>query len=159
MHTDQLTKPPVLNAQMLIRKPVDEVFQAFVDPEITTKFWFTKSSGRLEPGAEVTWDWEMHGVSTVVTVEEVEENKRILVKWDPEAPTQIEWQFFPRDDGRQTLVKITESGYGGTADEAVTRAIDSMGGFTMVLVAAKALLEHGIALTVVADAHPDGYSE
>jgi len=28
--------------EMLIRKPLDEVFEAFVDPTITTKFWFTK---------------------------------------------------------------------------------------------------------------------
>ncbi len=27
--------------QMLIRKPVEQVFDAFVDPATTTKFWFT----------------------------------------------------------------------------------------------------------------------
>jgi hypothetical protein len=31
-------------AQMVIRKPVAEVFEAFVDADVTTKFWFTKSS-------------------------------------------------------------------------------------------------------------------
>jgi uncharacterized protein YndB with AHSA1/START domain len=44
---------------MLIRKPVAEVFEAFVNPDITTKFWFTKSSGRLEAGKQVQWEWEM----------------------------------------------------------------------------------------------------
>jgi len=38
---------PIVKAQMLIRRPVSEVFQAFVDPAVTTKFWFTKSSGPL----------------------------------------------------------------------------------------------------------------
>lgn len=38
-----------VEAQMMIRKPVAEVFEAFVDPEITVNFWFTKSSNRLEP--------------------------------------------------------------------------------------------------------------
>jgi uncharacterized protein YndB with AHSA1/START domain len=32
-------------AEMLIRKPVEEVFEAFVNPAVTTKFWFTKSRG------------------------------------------------------------------------------------------------------------------
>lgn len=32
---------PQAKAEMLIRKPVEEVFEAFVDPEITSKFWFT----------------------------------------------------------------------------------------------------------------------
>jgi len=32
-------------AEMLIRKPVAEVFEAFINPEITSKFWFTRGSG------------------------------------------------------------------------------------------------------------------
>lgn len=38
-----LTQQPVVKAEMLIRKPVEEVFEAFVDPAVTTRFWFTKS--------------------------------------------------------------------------------------------------------------------
>jgi uncharacterized protein YndB with AHSA1/START domain len=45
-------------AEMLIRKPVAEVFEAFVNPDITSKFWFTGSSGRLAAGKQVQWDWE-----------------------------------------------------------------------------------------------------
>lgn len=39
----QLTQVPVAKTGMLIRKPVAEVFEAFIDPNITTKFWFTRS--------------------------------------------------------------------------------------------------------------------
>ena len=46
MKTLQLTQVPVAKAAMLIRKPTAEVFEAFVDPAITSKFWFTKSTGR-----------------------------------------------------------------------------------------------------------------
>ena len=45
---------PIVRVQMRIRRPVREVFAAFVDPAITTRFWFTKSSGPLVQGAEVT---------------------------------------------------------------------------------------------------------
>jgi len=41
----QLTQAPVAKTEMLIRKPVAEVFEAFVDPEITRRFWFTKIPG------------------------------------------------------------------------------------------------------------------
>jgi hypothetical protein len=34
---------------MLIRRPVEEVFNAFVDPTVTTRFWFSRSSGQLAP--------------------------------------------------------------------------------------------------------------
>ncbi len=33
-----LNQPPFVKTQMLIRKPVAEVFAAFVDPAITTRF-------------------------------------------------------------------------------------------------------------------------
>jgi uncharacterized protein YndB with AHSA1/START domain len=49
----------IAKAQMLLRRPVADVFEAFVDPAVTTKFWFTRSSGKLEAGKEVQWDWEM----------------------------------------------------------------------------------------------------
>jgi len=48
---------------MLIRRPPGDVFQALVDPAITTRFWFTKSSGELVRGATVRWEWEMYGAS------------------------------------------------------------------------------------------------
>jgi uncharacterized protein YndB with AHSA1/START domain len=81
-----LNHVPMAKAEMLIRKPVEEVFAAFIEPAVTTRFWFTKSSGRLEPGRSVQWDWEMYGVSTNVNVKEIEENKRILIEWEESWP-------------------------------------------------------------------------
>jgi hypothetical protein len=40
---------------MLIRKPVEQVFEAFINPEITVNFWFSKSTGRLDENNEVIW--------------------------------------------------------------------------------------------------------
>ena len=145
--------PPVVKTQMLIRRPVGEVFEAFINPTVTTKFWFTKSSGRLEPGREVRWEWEMYGVSTQVRVMTVEQDRLIRIEWD-DPPCPVEWQFAPRADG-STLVTITTRGFTGSNDEVVAKAIDSMGGFTFVLAGLKAWLEHGVRLNLVADHHPD----
>lgn len=150
--TSTFQEPPVVRAQMLIRKPVSEVFEAFVDPAITTRFWFTKSSGQLEPGASVRWDWEMYGVSADVRVIEVDRNRRILVEWD-DPPRPVEWLFAPRADDA-TLVTISSWGFGGTDAEVTAQALDSMGGFTVVLAGLKALLEQGVALNLVADQFP-----
>jgi uncharacterized protein YndB with AHSA1/START domain len=43
---------------MLVRKPVETVFGAFLDPNITSNFWFSKGSGRLDKNKEVLWTWE-----------------------------------------------------------------------------------------------------
>jgi uncharacterized protein YndB with AHSA1/START domain len=41
MSSVQLEHTPVAETGMLICKPVADVFRTFIDPRITTKFWFT----------------------------------------------------------------------------------------------------------------------
>lgn len=149
-----LNDSPVTKVEMLIRKPVHEVFEAFIDPEITTKFWFTKSSGKLEEGTTIRWDWEMYGVHGDIHVKEIEENKRIRIEW----PNPVEWTFTAKDND-ETFVTIISSGYEGTGDEMVRQAIDSTEGFTIVLCGLKAFLEYGIQLNLVADKAPDAIVE
>lgn len=142
---------------MLIRKPVSAVFEAFVNPTITAKFWFTKGSGRLEAGKQVRWDWEMYSHSVDVRVKAVEENKRIVIEWgEPDQLTTVEWVFTSRPDNT-TFVDITNSGFCGDGDEIVNQALDSMGGFSLVLAGAKAFIEHNINLNLIADRFPDGH--
>ena len=68
----RLEQVPVAKTGMLIRQPVADVFGAIIDPGITTRFWFTKSSGRLEAGKQITWEWEMYDASTRVAAKIVE---------------------------------------------------------------------------------------
>jgi uncharacterized protein YndB with AHSA1/START domain len=145
-----LQSEPVASTKMLIRRPVTEVFEAFVDPSVTSRFWFSRGSGRLREGERVTWHWDAYGVSADVEVKVLERDRRIVVEW----PTPVEWTFTPRGDGT-TLVRITASGFTGTDDQKVAAAIDSMGGFSFVLAGCKALLEHGVELDLVADHDPD----
>ena len=142
----------VVKADMLIRKPIKEVFEAFVEPGITTKFWFTKSSGRLGQGKYIRWDWEMYGVWDDVLVKSIEHNKRIVLESSDK--TIIEWIFTSRTDN-ETFVTITNSGFTGNGDEIVNQAIDAMGGYTMVLCGLKAFLEYNIELNLVSDKAPD----
>ena len=76
-----LTTPPVARTAMRIRRPVAEVFAAFVDPAITAKFWFTRGSARLTEGALVMWHWDMYGFAAEVRVTALELNRRIVVEW------------------------------------------------------------------------------
>ncbi len=147
---------PVAKTEMLIRRPVAEVFEAFVDPAITSKFWFSKGSDRLEAGKKVRWEWEMFGFSEQVSVKALEPNRRILIEWPGHGTTNtVEWLFTPRPDDT-TLVAITESGFAENDDELVKKVADSTGGFNLVLAGLKAYLEHDVLLNLVADRFPGG---
>lgn len=145
-------EPPVAKIELLIRKPVAEVFEAFVSPETITKFWFDRSSGRLERGKTVRWEWDLYDASVDVRVETVEENRRIVIEWSSETTpaTTVEWTFESRSD-TTTYVRIVNKGFTGAGDAVVQTAVDSAGGFALVLAAAKAYLEHGVDLHIVAD--------
>lgn len=150
-----LTHAPAAKAEFLIRSPVAAVFNAFIDPAVTTKFWFNKSSGRLENGKTVQWQWDICPEPTEIRVKALEDNKRILIEWgSPEDFTTVEWLFTSRPDDT-TWVSITNSGFRGDSDAVVNQALDAMGGFTLVLAALKVLLEHNINLNIVADRFPD----
>lgn len=144
-------------AGMLIRRPVADVFKAIIDPQVTTKFWFTKSTGRLEEGKRVRWDWEMYGSSADVDVDAVEPNERILMRWpayDSRTQTTVEWTFTSRADNT-TFVTVTNSGFTGDQEAIAKQAIGATAGFSLVLAGMKALLEHNIRLNLIADRFPE----
>ncbi|QGZ96392.1 SRPBCC family protein [Terricaulis silvestris] len=142
---------PIVKAEMLIRKPPAEVFNAFADPAVTTKFWFTKSSGKLEAGKRVRWEWEMYGVGDDADVKEIEPNKRIVFEWSFPKSNMVEMMFAPHAKG--TLVTITNSGLRGA--DVIAEALDLTQGWNLVLAAAKAWLELRADLDIVADSGAD----
>jgi uncharacterized protein YndB with AHSA1/START domain len=150
---------PVARAELLIRAPVADVFEAFIDPAITARFWFSRGTGRLVAGREVEWHWEMYSASTRVRVLDIEPDRLIRVDWDTENnPTRVDWRFSQRKAG-QTWVEVQNSGFTGDEQAKLATALDSTGGFALVLAGAKIWLEHGIEPNFVLDRHPDARVE
>ncbi|WP_415327408.1 SRPBCC family protein [Chryseobacterium sp. MMS23-Vi53] len=140
-----------VQAQMLIRKPIEKVFEAFINPEITTNFWFTKSTGKLEEGKTVIWEWEMYGAKTNVNVLEIVQNQSIKTEWG-EPSTNVDYEFKEMEKG--TLVVIKSYGYSQTGEDLLKVINDNTRGFTTVLDGCKAFLEYGINLRLIEDKFP-----
>jgi uncharacterized protein YndB with AHSA1/START domain len=140
-----------VEAQMLIRKPIEDVFLAFIKPEITTNFWFTKSTGKLEEGKTITWEWEMYSVKTDVKVLQITPNQLIKTEWG-EPSTYVDYEFKEMEKG--TLVIIKSYGFSQTGEDLLKIINDNTGGFTTVLDGCKAYLEHGINLRLIEDKFP-----
>jgi uncharacterized protein YndB with AHSA1/START domain len=144
-------RAPVGQAQFLIHKPATEVFEAIVNPEITTKFWFVRGSGRLEKGTQVRWEFPGNA-SAEVAVRELEPNRRLLMDWWGEGtpPTTVEWIVTPVGEN-ETRLGVIHSGFVGDPAVVESQARESTAGFTLVLAGLKAWLEHDLALGLVGD--------
>ncbi|WFB68666.1 SRPBCC family protein [Chryseobacterium sp. WX] len=140
-----------VEAQMLIRKPIEDVFEAFINPELTTHFWFTKSTGKLEEGKTIIWEWEMYGVKSEVKVLQIIPNQLIRTEWG-EPSTNVDYEFKTMEKG--TLVIIKSYGFSQTDKDLLKVINDNTGGFTTVLDGCKAYLEHGINLRLIEDKFP-----
>lgn len=140
-----------VQAQMLIRKPIQEVFEAFINPEITTNFWFTKSTGKLEEGKKITWEWEMYGAKSEVKVLQIIPDRLIKTEWGLFS-NNVDYEFKEMEKG--TLVIIRSYGYSETGEDLLSVINDNTGGFTTVLDGCKAYLEHGINLRLIEDKFP-----
>jgi len=131
-----------------IGKPVAEVFDAVVNPKKLSGYFTTLggASAPLVAGTTVTW-WK----TVPVEVDEVVENKRIVLRWDgaaakgePAYKTKIEMGFEQLEDGG-TFVTIAESGW---AEDGAGRksSYDNCEGWSQMLSCMKAYVEYGINL-------------
>ncbi len=143
-------------ARILVRSDPTSVFAAFTDAGRMSQFWFTRRDSGLVPGESVRWflGSGADAASFKVDVIEVVAPERIVIDWADfdGTRTRVTWTMEGTADG-DTLLTVTETGFAGTRDEIVAKALNSTGGFNQVILAAKALIEHGVSINVVAD-HP-----
>lgn len=138
---------------MLIKRPVSEVFNAFIDPAITSKVWFTKSSGKLRMKETISWTWEMFDHTVEILVKSIVPNERIQIQWGENKNALVTWGF-KEIAANRTFVTITNTGFIGAPEEVIAQIRDATEGFALVLANLKAYLEHNIELQLINDRYP-----
>ncbi|ENX12207.1 hypothetical protein F895_03134 [Acinetobacter sp. CIP 64.2] len=144
-----MLNPVTIETQMLIRKPTTQVFTAFINPEITSKFWFSASTGKWQG---VEWTWKKYQLSTPIFVRKIISNELIQIQWGEPSST-VDFIFEAINDD-QTYLRIQNYNIPLQGDELIAFIIDNTGGFTTVVDSLKAYLEHGIQLNLVQDKFP-----
>jgi len=133
----------IAQASMLIRRPVAEVFDAFVSPQTITKFWLESTTGPLAKGAQVKWRFMVPGATESVTVIAFEDQGRIAFDWSHGNTVNMVFEAHGNGATRLT-VKVT----GFENESAVVNATE---GFSIVLCDLKTLLESGRSANLVRD--------
>lgn len=143
-----------------IARPAHDVFEAVANPQNLSQYFTTGGAkGRLEPGATVTWDFHDFPGAFPVDVIEVEQDRRIVLRWEANEggpadgdavttsagyKTQVTMTFAPLEDGR-TLVTIAEEGWRETPT-GLAASYGNCQGWAQMLCALKAWIEYGINL-------------
>lgn len=134
-----------VNVRERILRPVDEVFDAVVDPEKMSKYFISGASGPLKAGASIIWEFADVGAKVSIEVLEVEQNQRIVYE-SSALGARIRTTFLFSPDGPDaTVVRITDSKFPLT-EEGVKRALGQNAGWTYTLCGLKAYLQFGINL-------------
>jgi uncharacterized protein YndB with AHSA1/START domain len=134
-----------VNAALQVQKQVNEVYQAIVNPDKMTQYFISKSSGLMEEGKTVWWEFPEFEESSPVRIGKLIPDEFISFSWDTgEKELTVEITLVPQKDG-STLIKITEKEMEN--DEAgINWLKGNTEGWANFLACLKAYLEYGINL-------------
>ena len=134
-----------IKTSLKTQKPLREVFEAIVDPVKMSNYFISKSTGRIEEGKTLTWQFPEFEMEFPVRIDKIEKDKYISWYWDAEdkVETKVEITLKPMSDG--VFVTVTEKSRDN--DEAgIKWLVGNTAGWANFLACLKAYLEYGINL-------------
>lgn len=135
-----------IKTNIQIQKPINDVFEAIVDPAKMANYFIADGSGRMEENKKLIWHFPEFAVDVPVRVGKIEKDKSISFYWDGAKGKEllVEISLRPKGAG-DTLVTITEKEMDN--DEAGIKWLKSnTEGWANFSACLKAYLEYGINL-------------
>jgi uncharacterized protein YndB with AHSA1/START domain len=135
-----------ISTSLQIAKKPDVVFQAIVDPKHMTQYFISKSSGLMESGKTLQWEFPEFPDSYPVRILSIKENIYINFEWDGENhPLTVNIKLEARDNNKSTLVTVVEKETENN-EAGINWLKNNTAGWANFLACLKAYLEYGINL-------------
>jgi uncharacterized protein YndB with AHSA1/START domain len=141
-------KPDILEIEQSIQilKPINEVFEAIVDPAKMSNYFISKSTGRMEEGKKLDWKFPEFDESFSTRVDKIEKNKYISYYWPgPEGKELLVEIKLETKENNSTLVIVKEKSMENN-EAGIKWLGGNSGGWANFLACLKAYLEYGINL-------------
>lgn len=129
-------------ASLQIQKPITEVFEAIVNPEHLTKYFISYSSGKMETGKELDWEFKDFPGTFPVKNIKINSPESISFVWDEQTVVKIALTEQP---DMSTVIHITE-GEKELNKKNLKWLTENTFGWANFLDCLKAYLEYGIQL-------------
>ncbi|MCD8826300.1 SRPBCC domain-containing protein [Staphylococcus gallinarum] len=127
-----------IQTQMQINVPVHKAYEAFVNPEEISGFWFSHSSERWETGKTITLKYAEYNAELDIEIVHIEENRLIQFTWGNH-PVDI--HFEENDNG--VIVTTIEQDFDKTE---VEQLLGQKEGWVYMLSCLKAYLEYNVKI-------------
>lgn len=130
--------------QAKVKKPIEEVFDAVYNSKKLSSYFTTGgTSGPLDVGKEVKWDFHDFPGAFPVRVKQTIKNERIVFEWDNSEgnSNKVEIKFESLDE-HSTLVRIKESGWKNQTQKSLEESYSHCQGWMQMLCCLKVYLEY-----------------
>ncbi len=138
-------KELTVKAAIQILKPVNDVFEAIVDPALMSGYFISKGSGRMEEGRKIIWKFSEFEPEFPITVGRIEKDKYISYTWEVEGADLMVEMTLADKGADKTVVTITEGSMKNN-DAGIKWLKGNTEGWANFLACLKAYLEYGINL-------------
>jgi uncharacterized protein YndB with AHSA1/START domain len=133
-----------ITTKLKILKPANEVFEAIVDPNKMSNYWFSSGTERVEQGKMITWRYDEYNAEGDINVLAVEKNKQIVFSWGGNDQETVVTITLKELDNTSTIIEVNESGLKEDDPEIVNKMIGQKEGWVYMLTCLKGYLENGI---------------
>ena len=137
----------VAKAKVLIRCPALKAFEAFVEPDLITKFWLQETSGPLALGAQVEWQFMVPGATERVEVTAFVPSQQLAFTW-LNGGLHVDIRFAAQQDD---ITVVSAEARGFKEEGGLEQVVDATEGFAIVLCDLKLFLESGRSPNLVKD--------
>ncbi|MEK5433609.1 SRPBCC family protein [Lysinibacillus sp. FSL R7-0073] len=137
LNTDVTTK-------LKIKQPAHKVFEAIISPTEIGHYWFSSSSERWAEGKRITLRYEEYSAEGIISVLEIETNKKIVFSWGEEHGEVTIVTMTLEEYQGETIIEVVESGLNAHDLEIVTKMMGQKEGWIYTLTCLKGYLENGI---------------
>lgn len=134
-----------IKVALQISKPIDVVFETIVNPEKMSNYFISKSSGFMEEGKVLIWNFPEFDMDYSVRVGKIEVNKYISYYWNSEVKELFVEISLESQANGSTLVSIRETGMSNDKEGLKWLSGNSFG-WSNFLACLKAYLEYNINL-------------
>lgn len=134
-----------IKAAIQIQKPIHEVFEAIVNPEIMVNYFISYGSDRMEEEKEVIWRFPEFEDNVPIRISKIEKDKYISFYWDNEDKELFAEIQLESGKDNSTIVRATEKSMENN-EAGIAWLTGNTEGWANFLACMKAWLEYGVHL-------------